>query len=182
MSKHLKKLTAAVCTVLGLAGNAQTNESVMVSSYQLNAGDMIQITVFSESDLSMESRLSDAGTISYPFIGEVRVRGLTAGQLEKLITDKLKGDYLINPRVNVTITEYRKIFVYGAVNSPGGFAFEPGLSVKKAIALAGGFTARAEDDEVEVTREINGTKATIDMELNRTVFPGDIINVRESFF
>ena len=167
------------------AVNAITGEAGKITSasvYQLNAGDQIKVSVFGEEDLSMEARLTDAGTISYPFLGEIRVRGLTVGQLETLVTKELKGDYLINPRVNVTITEYRKFFVYGEVKSPGGFAFEPGLTLEKAIALAGGFSPRASKRSVEVTREFNGRKFTDDMVLDKPVLPGDIVNVQESFF
>ena len=74
-----------------------------------------------------------------PFLGEIEVRGKTVGELERIITEGLRGDYLISPRVNVTIKEYRKFFVRGEVNKPGGFSFEPGLTLEKAIALAGGF-------------------------------------------
>ncbi|WP_281648197.1 polysaccharide biosynthesis/export family protein [Parendozoicomonas sp. Alg238-R29] len=165
-----------------LAAGARAEDTVSYSTYRLNAGDMVSINVFGEEDLSVETRLTDAGTISYPFLGEVRVKGLTVGQLENLVTSKLKGDYLIDPKVNVTITEYRKFFVRGEVKDPGGFSFEPGLSLEKAIALAGGFTERASRKQVAVTREVNGTKKTVTMNLDRPVMPGDIVNVKESFF
>ncbi len=163
-------------------GAVRAEEGVTVSTYQLDAGDQIKISVFGEDDLNVKSRLTDAGTISYPFFGEVRVLGLTVGQLESLIIEKLKGDYLVNPRVNVIITEYRKFFVYGEVKDPGGFSFEPGLTLEKAVALAGGFSPRASKDSVEVTRERSGEKSTKRMELDKPVLPDDIINVRESFF
>ncbi len=152
------------------------------STYTLNAGDLIAVNVFGEEDLSVESRLSDAGTFSYPFLGEIRARGLTVSQLAKQIGDKLRGDYLVNPRVNVTIVEYRKFFVYGQVNKPGGFSFEPGLTLEKAVALAGGFSPRASKNSVDVTREIQGRKVTVKMLLDKPVLPGDIVNVKESFF
>ncbi len=153
-----------------------------LSTYQLNAGDQVKIVVFGEGDLSIESRLSDAGTISFPFIGEIKAKGLAVGELESMIAQKLEGEYLVNPRVNVTITEYRKFFVYGEVNSPGGFTFEPGLSLEKAIALAGGFSTRASKKRVDVTREVHGIKETISLVPAESVLPGDIVNVRESFF
>ena len=153
------------------------------SQYLLNAGDLINIRVFDEDDLSMEVRLTDAGTISYPFLGEIQVRGKTVGDLEQFIIGGLKGDYLINPRVNVTISEYRKFFVRGEVNKPGGFSFEPGLTLEKAIALAGGFSKRANKKSVQVTRmDIDGKRQEQDLTLEVSVFPGDIINVKESFF
>ena len=184
VTKLLALLLGSSILLFG-AVNATTGETSKITSasiYQLNAGDQIKVSVFGEEDLSMEARLTDTGTISYPFLGEIRVRGLTVGQLEALVTKELEGDYLINPRVNVTITEYRKFFVYGEVKKPGGFAFEPGLTLEKAIALAGGFSPRASKRSVEVTREFNGKKFTDDMILDKPVLPGDIVNVQESFF
>ena len=169
-------LSSSVSTTL-----AQSSTSS--SQYRLNAGDLITIRVFDEDDLSMEARLTDAGTISYPFLGEVQVRGKTVGELEQFIISGLKGDYLINPRVNVTIAEYRKFFVRGEVNKPGGFSFEPGLTLEKAIALAGGFSQRANKKNVQVTRtDSEGKRQEWELTLEVSVFPGDIINVKESFF
>ncbi len=176
----MKRLAAVLLFVMSFMAHAEG--ALTVSSYQLNAGDEVRVSVFGEEDLSVESRLTDAGTISYPFLGEIRVKGLTVGQLEQLITRKLKGDYLINPRVNVTITEYRKFFVYGEVKEPGGFSFEPGLTLEKAVALAGGFSPRADKRQVEVTREIGGNKTIQRMRLDKPILPGDIVNVKESFF
>lgn len=161
----------------------QSGSSLSYSTYTLNAGDLINIRVFDEEDLSIEARLTDAGTISYPFLGEIQVRGRTVGQLEQDITKGLKGDYLINPRVNVTILEYRKFFVRGEVKKPGGFSFEPGLTLEKAIALAGGFSERANKKNVLVTRQSKtGQRQETLMALEGSVMPGDIINVKESFF
>ena len=169
-------LCSSVTSVL-----AQTPTSL--SRYLLNAGDLINIRVFDEDDLSVEARLTDAGTISYPFLGEIQVRGKTVGELEQFIINGLMGDYLINPRVNVTIAEYRKFFVRGEVNKPGGFSFEPGLTMEKAIALAGGFSQRANKKSVQVTRQDSqGKRQEKNLTLDVSVFPGDIINVKESFF
>ncbi|KEQ18503.1 polysaccharide biosynthesis/export family protein [Endozoicomonas numazuensis] len=154
------------------------------SSYQLSVGDRISVTVFGEEEMSLkETRLSDAGTISMPFIGEIKVRGLSVGRLQTFIEDKLRGDYLIEPVVTVRILEYRKFFVRGQVKKPGAFAFEPGLTLGKAVALAGGFTERAAKKTVTVIREnVQGEQNTLAFKLNERLQPGDIINIQESFF
>ncbi|MEM9151916.1 MAG: polysaccharide biosynthesis/export family protein, partial [Cyanobacteria bacterium P01_F01_bin.3] len=121
--------------------NADPLESA--SSYTLNTGDTVQITVFEEPDLSIVGVLDDTGSISYPLLGEIQIRGLTARELEEAIIAGLKGRLLINPRVNVSILEYRPFYVRGEVNSPGGYPFKPGLTVEKAVSMAGGFTSRA---------------------------------------
>ena len=122
---------------------AMAGEADSASSYTLNTGDHVRVTVFEEPDLSISAVLDDTGAISYPLLGELQVRGLTVRQLESKITEGLRGRFLINPRVNVAIDEYRPFFVRGEVNSPGGFPFKPGLTVEKAVSMAGGFTTRA---------------------------------------
>lgn len=156
-----------------------------ISDYRLGSGDVIKITVFEEPDLGMEDvRLSDAGTISYPFLGEVQVAGLTAGQLEARITEGLKGDYLVNPNVTVLVTEYRQFYIHGEVEEPGGFAFLPGLTMRKAVALAGGFTERASRSKMYVIREGRqyGDERGEQIALDDQVRPGDIITIEQSFF
>ncbi|GAA4650489.1 polysaccharide biosynthesis/export family protein [Kistimonas scapharcae] len=157
-------------------------EEMSFSRYGLNSGDMVSITIFGEEDMKVETRLSDAGTISYPFLGEIRVKGMTVGQLQNFLTQKLKGDYFVDPKVSASITEYRKFFVSGEVKDPGGFSFEPGLTLEKAVALAGGFTQRASRKDIIVNREEKGKLTERTMKLDESVLPGDIINVKESFF
>lgn len=154
-----------------------------LSDYGLGSGDLMSIQVFGEEDLSMEIRLSDAGTISYPFIGEIKVKGMTIGELSEYITTKLKDGYLINPSVNVTITEYRQFYVNGEVENPGGFPFQPGLTLQKAVALAGGFTERASRSKIYITREgRTGSQDTFQASLLTKIQPSDIVNIDQSFF
>ena len=86
-----------------------------MSQYQLGSGDRVKISVFGQDDLSMEVRLPDVGTINYPFLGEIKLVGLTADEVEKKIYDGLLGDYLVNPSVSVAIVEYRPFFIDGEV-------------------------------------------------------------------
>ncbi|MDM8557661.1 SLBB domain-containing protein [Thiotrichales bacterium HSG14] len=152
----------------------------ILSSYRLGAGDLVSIKVFGESDLSLVTHLSETGTVSYPFLGELRLSGLTINKVEKLIVSGLKGDYLINPKVTVTILEYRKIFVNGEIKNAGGYAFVPGLTVEKAISLAGGFTVAASRDEITIVRNATPQSAL----LKTAVRPGDIIIIKgyQQFF
>ncbi|MBT7371649.1 MAG: polysaccharide export protein [Gammaproteobacteria bacterium] len=155
-----------------------------MSDYKLESGDLIKITVFEEPDLSLDIRLSDAGTVSYPFLGELIVSGSTVGQLESLITEGLRGDYLVKPSVTVSIAEYRQFYVNGEVEAPGGFAFVPGLTVRGAIALAGGFTERASKSKIYVNRVGNRTSndSGNNILLDDAISPGDVLTVEQSFF
>ena len=162
--------------------NFEDPESVL-SKYQLAAGDVITIRVFGEEDLSRDKiRLSDAGTIPYPALGEIRALGLTIGELERLITAGLKNGYLVNPRVSVQIEEYRPFYINGMVDKPGGYPYQPGLTVLKASSLAGGFKERASFSKITIIRERAPPTAREKATLATPVFPGDTIFVDESFF
>ncbi len=154
-----------------------------MSKYLLSTGDVISITVYGEDDLKRERiRLTDAGTISYPVLGEIQVRGKTVGDLEKLLTDGLRGSYLVNPRVAVTIDEYRPYFINGQVGNNGSFPYQPGLTVRKAVSIAGGFKERASMSKIFIVRDGDASNTQVRVDLNAPVQPGDIITVGESFF
>lgn len=155
----------------------------ILSTYRLGAGDVVSIRVLGEDDLKREKiRLSDAGTISFPIIGEIRVLGKRVGELEALIADGLRGKYLLNPVVSVTIEEYRPIFVNGQVERSGAYPFQPGLTIRKAVSLAGGFKERASKEKIFVIREDDKTQTPVKVDQSALVSPGDIITVEESFF
>ena len=94
----------------------------------------------------------------------------------------LKGDYLIDPKVSVRIIEYRDFFVNGEVKKPGGYPFKPGLTLRKAVAVAGGLTERASESRITVIREQDGEKEKLRASMDTPVMPGDIITIDQSFF
>jgi polysaccharide export outer membrane protein len=152
------------------------------SDYKLGPGDRIIIKVFGEEDLSMDVRLNDTGRLNYPFLGELVVQGLTVTELEQLITRGLRGSYLRDPTVTVLIAEYRPFFVNGEVQKPGGFPYQPKLTVEQAIALAGGFTRFGSHSRIEVFRASDPQHKAVRVELTDPVFPGDIVTVKQRLF
>ena len=120
--------------------------------------------------------------LSFPVLGEIKVRGMTVGALEEYITKGLKGRYLLNPQVNVSIEEYRNFYVNGMVEKPGGYPFSPGLTVRKAITLAGGFRERASREKINIIRDDDPKQVARKADMNTAVLPGDIITIEESFF
>lgn len=152
------------------------------SDYKLGPGDRLSITVFNEKELSLEAKLTDAGTLSYPLLGEIRAQGMTIGKLQEHLTEQLRSGYLINPQVYVTILEYRQFFVNGEVNKPGGFPYQPGLTVRKAISLAGGFTPRASYTKIFVIHEDDPIGQARPASLDTLLRPGDILTIEQSFF
>lgn len=152
-----------------------------LSGYRLSFGDKVRIAVFGEPDLSVSERISDRGTISYPLLGELEVSGLTPAELEQLIASRLKGPYLIDPKVTVSMDEYREFFVMGQVNRPGSYPYSPGLTIRKAISIAGGFTERASRSKIFLMPEKAPQEERKAGE-NDPVGPGDTVIVKESFF
>jgi len=123
--------------------------------YILGPGDKIVIKVHGQDDLTVESFLGNNGVINYPFLGEIKVTGLTISQIENLVSRGLKGDYLINPSVYAQVLEYRPFYIHGEVKEPGAYPYNPGMSVNQAIALAGGLTERASEEKIYLYRKIN---------------------------
>ncbi len=152
-------------------------------AYVLGNGDSISILVFDETDLTMEAQIGDSGEINYSYLGALKVSGKTPVQLEREITSALKDGYLVNPSVNVTIKQYRPFFITGEVRNPGSYSFQPGLTLEKAITLAGGLTDRASSRRMFVVRadaEDQDNKKRIKM--SSQVGPGDVIEISEGFF
>lgn len=185
MSGLRKCLFLAGFWMISIASFAQAaaGGDSLLSSYRLASGDVLSIRVLGEDDLTREKiRLSDAGTISFPILGEIEVLGKRVAELEALIANGLRGKYLLNPVVSVTIESYRPFFINGQVASTGAYSWQPGLTVIKAISLAGGFRERASKDKIYVIRDGDKSQTRIRVDQSAPVNPGDIITVEESFF
>lgn len=158
------------------------NAANFEETYRLGAGDRIQIHVYGEEDLSIpELLLSSSGNFDYPYLGQIHAKGKTLNQLKREIYSGLLGDYLIAPKVMVNIVNFRQIYVNGEVRNPGGYEFKPGLTVEKAIALAGGFTDRASRNAINIS-PANGGSERKKVNLKHPIAPGDIIVIKQSFF
>jgi len=167
-----------MCALLGAA----TLHAQEVVGYTLALGDVVSIHVFDEPDLSFERvPITDTGTIAIPFVGDITAAGRTTAQIQQAIIEGLRPDYLIDPKVTVSIVEYRPFFVTGEVERPGSIPYQPGLTLRQAITIAGGLTERASTTRITVISQGNeGTPVRIDM--NYLIKPGDTITVEESFF
>lgn len=150
--------------------------------FQLSAGDRVRVIVFGHDDLSGEFEVDQEGQISLPLVKNVKVGGLTPQKAEEIITDRLKPDYLRDPRVSVEVLGYQPIYVLGEVERPGGFPFVSGMTVANAIAVAGGYTYRANRNKITVIRRSDATKVKRLASEDSLVYPGDIIEVGERFF
>ena len=156
--------------------------AVANSDYKLGPGDQVQIRVFGQPDLNIDALLGKSGVVSYPFLGELTLTGLTVKEVEQLIYSGLKGDYLVEPNVYAQVVSYRPFYIHGEVEEPGAYPYQPGLTVDQAIALAGGLTERASTDKIfllsEQQQQAKRTKAS----LQSQVAAGDTIKIEQRFF
>jgi len=153
------------------------------TAYQIDKGDSVSITVYQEPDLSITGvKVSTDGTIAFPLLGDLHIVGLSSSQLQKLVTERLKDGYLKSPSVTVSIDRYRLYYIKGEVNSPGGYNYVDGLTIEKAVALAGGFSERASEQDITLVHEAKPDQPRKAVALTTPIRPGDVITVGESFF
>ena len=157
-------------------------------------GDLFDVRVYGEKELTNTFSISSNGTIDYPLLGTIKAEGLTPTELAMAIASGLKeGNYLKDPQVSILVKEYKskKISVFGQVKEPGTFPYQDGMTIVEAISLAGGFTSMARQNETTVIRLVNGkeTRFRVPVEeigqgkaVNFFVMTGDIIFVPERVF
>ncbi len=163
-------------------GSCALAQAQAQTDYILGAGDRIQIKVYGHSDLVTTSTLGSDGKITFQFVGELQAAGLTVNQLAEQIRIGLDGDYIINPLVSVNIFKYRNFYIQGEVERPGGYPFEPGINISKALALAGGLSDRGSEDKIKLVSQIGDDKTSRAVTLSTVVNAGDTIVVGQRFF
>lgn len=153
-----------------------------LSAYHIGTGDRIKITILEHDDLSVEVNVADDGTIEVPLVGNVRATGRTAPYLRNLLTERFARDYIKDPKVNVEVTEFRPFYVLGQVNKPGSYPFVPDVDIRRAVAIAGGFTRRADTNGAILVRETADNRSRTRVGLGTPVFPGDVIEIDRRLF
>ncbi len=185
---------SSLCLILALATACTTFEKPTDSfgaiqrleesapAYRLGANDALRLEVFGEPDLTTETVVNSQGVVRFPLLGELQIGGKTVQEAEQYLTELLKAGYLKNPRVSVYIVLYRNVYLNGEVNRPGAYPYEEGLTVHKAVTLAGGFTVNAAKGSVKVLRTGMGKEKIVTLEMDDAVHPDDLIIISESFF
>jgi polysaccharide biosynthesis/export protein VpsN len=177
---RLHRYLSLFAALLGLAVAPASAQEV--GGYTLALGDVVSIHVFDEQDLSFSRvAITDTGTIVFPFLGEIAAAGRTTAQVQQAIVNGLKPDYLIDPKVSVSIIEYRPFFLTGQVERPGSIPYQPGLTLRQAVTIAGGFTERASTSRITVVSE-GASNSPVRIDMNYLIKPGDTITVAEGFF
>ena len=157
--------------------------SAQGAAYALGASDQVRVIVFNDPRLTGEFRISDTGSLNLPLIGALPVAGRSPAQAGELIASEMRRQGLFqSPNVAVEVLAYRPVFVLGMVERGGQFPYQPGMTVLSAVALAGGFTYRAVQDQVSVTRGTEGQPREYRAPRNAALLPGDVVTVFERQF
>jgi polysaccharide export outer membrane protein len=195
--------TLSLLCVLRSASSAWSAETIPIveeeapvaSSYRLCPNDVLRVKVFQEDDLTTEMRLGKDGSATFPLLGVINLGGKTVDEAAATIRELLGKDYLVNPQVTLTVTEYakRRFTVLGQVQKPGSFDIpsEESVTLLQAIAMAGGFSRLAVQSKVTITRTVGGKKTlTVDVKSAANdpgtkpfeILPSDTIFVAERLF
>ena len=167
------------------------------AGYTLTAGDQVAVEVFGEDDLRTNGRLNSEGNLTVPLLGSIHLAGLTLTQAVSKLTELYSRDYLVNPKINVTLLGYarKRVSILGQVNRPGIIEMpedsQEGIDLLEAIALAGGYTRIASPERITVRRhnasgdqifKVNAKRFTKGKGGGFLVKAGDTITVGESIF
>lgn len=154
-----------------------------LEQYRLGPGDKLLMKVFGQDDISGEFEISASGELSLPLIGQISAENLTIGELTEVIATELDKDFIVDPKVSIEVTNYRNFFILGQVGKPGGYGYQPGLNVRQAVALGGGFTRRASEEPITIYR-FNAAGELVKFQVGQAavVLPGDTLEVHRRLF
>jgi polysaccharide export outer membrane protein len=168
---------ASAPTSRSVSTPSQPSDDTVAPDYLLSSNDKLKITVFGEDDLSGQFVVDASGNISMPLIGEVRAAGLSLRVLQRNIEGKLRGGYLVDPRVSAEMLNFRPFYVLGEVKNPGEYPYAAGLTLLNAVAQAGGFTPLANTAELGIRRDRALDEERIVVRAGQVILPGDTIRV-----
>lgn len=163
-------------------GPSHSFQDRLASPYRLDSGDRLSIAVFGQADLTKIYAIDGGGNLAMPLIGAVPARGLTLRELEDKIGQELRQGYLRDPNVTVEVQTYRPFYVLGEVRNPGQYPYVSGMTVQTAVAIAGGYTERANKRSAKLSRQYSGRIINGKVGANYPVQPGDTVNINERFF
>ena len=203
MTRPRRPLAFALAALVALAACAGRSRratipavdetAVAVGASSLGPGDVIEVRVYQEPELSGVYQVGADGDVVFPLCKAVAVAGLSPNGVAEKLRACLTAGFMRDPQVSVLVKEYnsKKVFVFGEVQKPGTFTFEDGMSVVQAVTIAGGFTKTAARNSTSVTRRVRGQEVKVKVNVqdialgkapNFTLEPGDIVYVPESLF
>lgn len=179
-------LAMLFCVLLAACGsgwNYQPSAApAAATDYTVSPGDTLTLRIYGEPDLSGDFTVSPKGSVELPLVGAVDVKGRKLSEVGNFISAAYANGYLKNPRVAAEIKNYRPVYLVGEVGSPGSYPYRDGLTLVNAVALAGGFTYRADQGSFEIIRDGHPYRDPNGNTLGTVLLPGDTIRVKERFF
>ena len=151
--------------------------------YRLGSGDKLRVTVFGEEELGGQYEVDGSGFVRMNLIGQVKASGLTIQEFERDLKAKYEGgEYLKDARVSVEVTNYRPFYIIGEVQKPGEYPYVTDMSILNAVAKAGGYTYRANENNVYIRRNGDTREVPVPADQTTKINPGDVIRIPERFF
>ena len=150
--------------------------------HRLQPGEKIRVTVYGEEGLSGEYQIDPSGFVSLPLAGTVQAAGLTQGELQQQLEQHFRSEYLKNPKVTVSIAEFRPFYILGEVEKPGAYPYTGGLNVLSAIAIAGGTTYRASHSKIYIQHPGENDLREYEWSAAIPIMPGDVIQIPRRYF
>ena len=160
----------------------QAIASIAEKPYRLQPGEKVRITVFGETGLSGEYQIDPTGFISLPLAGVVKAAGLTENELQQRLVELYSKEYLKNPKITVSVSEFRPFYIIGEVEKPGAYPYTSGLNVLSAIAIAGGTTYRASRSRIFIQHPGESGLREYTSSAAIPILPGDIIQIPRRYF
>jgi len=151
------------------------------TTFALSPGDKIRVQVYEHPEFSGDYIVDSGGVISVPKAGAVTVSGKTLREAEGAVGKQLSQE-LNNPQVSINMLEYRPIYVFGQVSQPGQYPYVSGMKVMNAIALAHGYTYRADQSRITVIRGSDASATPMRATETDNLQPGDTVKVMESWY
>jgi protein involved in polysaccharide export with SLBB domain len=174
------KQAAPSVTSVPLSAPTAVSAGTPVDEYILSANDKLRVTIFGQPTLSGEFSVDATGNVSLPLIGEVRAAGVSLRTFQRQLEAKLRNGYLVDPRVNAEIMNFRPFYVLGEVRTPGEYPYTAGLTLLNGVAQAGGFTVHANINDIAIKREGTDNEVRVVAQAGIPIAPGDTIRIEKA--
>ena len=152
--------------------------------YRVGPGDVLRVSTYMETELTNTFTILPNGKLAFPLTGEVDVAGMTTDEIRLMLEQRLSGGMVKNPKVAVNVAEFRPIYIMGEVAKPGRYPFEANMTLRRAVAVAGGYTVRANSRELILYRDGDSVNRRVPVEVKTqfTLRPGDTLTVPKRYF
>ena len=176
-------LAVSGCSSIAQVSEADQQQILATSlTPRLQAGEKIRVNVYGEASLSGDYQIDPSGFVSLPLAGTIKASGLTMSELEQALAQKFRSQYLKNPKVTVSVAEFRPFYIIGEIEKPGSYPYTSGLNVLSAIAIAGGTTYRSSKSAILIQHPGEAALREYALDSSVPILPGDIIKVPQRYF